>query len=242
MKAVRCTAADQPPGAESPGRGDVGLRRAGRRVARIRHRLGPAGPQPGAFPFYVGLVICGGQPRHLVAGDARADGRHCRPSSLDREQAQARRCLLPADAAVRRRCSVTSGIYVATALYLVFVMRVAGRLQVWSPRSATALRDRRALLSRARDVVPGSAPEGSARSRPRPLLTVADAGPPMENFASLMHGFCVALTTYHVAADDRRRAAGHPGRRPARPRRAQRRVAAAAADLHHGPGRRRSSC
>jgi hypothetical protein len=80
------------------------------------------GPEPGAFPFYVGLLVIAGSAGNLFAAWRK---RAQRAPFLD--AAQARRIVqfgLPMLAFVA--LAVTLGFYVATALYLCAVMRFQG--------------------------------------------------------------------------------------------------------------------
>ena len=80
------------------------------------------GPEPGAFPFYLGvLVIAGSAGNLLLAWRARTQ----RMPFLDAEQARRiARFALPMLGFVA--LAVTLGFYVATAIYLCAVMRFQG--------------------------------------------------------------------------------------------------------------------
>lgn len=85
---------------------------------------GDAGPEPGAFPFYMGLLVIGAS---LGTMFQAVKGRHDLQSVfLDREQAgRVASFLLPIVAFVT--VAMFLGLYVATALYLTFVMWRQGR-------------------------------------------------------------------------------------------------------------------
>lgn len=86
-----------------------------------------AGPQPGAFPFYVGSLVALASLGTLGLTLARryAGSQSLAEVFLDREQARrVGSFLLPMLAFVG--LSVTLGMYVATVLYLAFTMRVQG--------------------------------------------------------------------------------------------------------------------
>ena len=86
-----------------------------------------AGPQPGAFPFYVGSLVALASLGTLVLTLARryAGSQSLAEVFLDREQARrVGSFLLPMLAFVG--LSVTLGMYVSTVLYLAFTMRVQG--------------------------------------------------------------------------------------------------------------------
>ena len=91
-----------------------------------------AGPQPGTFPFYVGLAVALASlgtlgltlARRFAAPAGAGEGTSAEPF-LDRERARRVASFgLPLVAFVG--LSVTAGMYVATVLYLVFTMRVQG--------------------------------------------------------------------------------------------------------------------
>ncbi|MFA6968124.1 tripartite tricarboxylate transporter TctB family protein [Bosea sp. (in: a-proteobacteria)] len=98
-----------------------------------------SGPQPGAFPFYIGGLVALASVGTLVvtaagriAGSAGLD-----ELFLDRERGlRVLSFLLPLLAFVV--LSATLGMYVATILYLVFTMRFQGRYG-WPGTLATAL-------------------------------------------------------------------------------------------------------
>lgn len=98
-----------------------------------------SGPQPGAFPFYIGGLVALASLGTLVvtaagrfAGSAGLD-----ELFLDRERGlRVLSFLLPLLAFVA--FSATLGMYVATILYLVFTMRFQGRYG-WLGTLATAL-------------------------------------------------------------------------------------------------------
>jgi len=98
-----------------------------------------SGPQPGAFPFYVGLLIAFASLGTIVTAVGRrmAGSAALATSFLDGEQAKrVASFFLPLLAFVV--LSVTLGMYVAMVLYLVFTMRFQGRYG-WLPTAATAL-------------------------------------------------------------------------------------------------------
>jgi hypothetical protein len=93
-----------------------------------------AGPQPGAFPFYVGLLVIAASVGNLFEA-----WRKRRPAVVFLEAAQARRIAafgLPLLAFVG--LSLTLGFYVATALYLCGVMRIQGGYR-WLAAIAVAI-------------------------------------------------------------------------------------------------------
>lgn len=86
-----------------------------------------SGPQPGAFPFYVGLIIVAASLANLVRGALAGAG----PAFVDRLQArQAASFFLPIVAFVI--LTVTLGIYVGAALYLFGVMVFQGGYRWWT--------------------------------------------------------------------------------------------------------------
>lgn len=98
-----------------------------------------AGPEPGAFPFYTGLLVALASLGTLLltVGKRVAGNQGLQESFLD--AAQFRRVaafFLPLLGFVL--LSVTLGMYVATILYLVFAMRFQGGYG-WLPSLATAL-------------------------------------------------------------------------------------------------------
>lgn len=98
-----------------------------------------SGPQPGAFPFYIGGLVALASLGTLVG---TAAGRFAGSATLgelflDRERGlRVLSFLLPLLAFVV--LSATLGMYVATILYLVFTMRFQGRYG-WPGTLATAL-------------------------------------------------------------------------------------------------------
>ncbi|PZU92005.1 MAG: tripartite tricarboxylate transporter TctB family protein [Chelatococcus sp.] len=99
-----------------------------------------SGPQPGAFPFYAGLLVALASLGTLALTWRRrlsGVGTNLSETLLDRDQARrVAGFLLPMIGFVL--LSVTLGMYAATILYLVFAMRVQGRYG-WLPSLATAL-------------------------------------------------------------------------------------------------------
>lgn len=98
-----------------------------------------AGPEPGAFPFYTGLLVALASAGTLLLtiGKRLAGSAGLQETFLD--AGQFRRVagfFLPVVAFVL--LSVTLGMYVATILYLVFAMRFQGGYG-WLPALATAL-------------------------------------------------------------------------------------------------------
>ncbi len=86
-----------------------------------------AGPEPGAFPFYVGLLISLSSlgTLALTVGKRISGSETLQESFIDREQARrVAAFFLPLLGFVL--LSVTLGMYVATILYLVFAMRFQG--------------------------------------------------------------------------------------------------------------------
>ncbi|MBZ6075135.1 tripartite tricarboxylate transporter TctB family protein [Microvirga puerhi] len=80
---------------------------------------GDAGPESGAFPFYIGLLVIGASLGNLA--QMARDRSALQAVFLDREQAhRVGSFLVPMLAFVI--LAVTLGLYVATALYLAFVM------------------------------------------------------------------------------------------------------------------------
>ncbi len=84
---------------------------------------GAAGPEPGAFPFYIGLLIIAGSIG--VLGQAIRGRGGLQSVFLDREQA-IRVVSFFGPIVVFVILSVTLGLYVATALYLTCVMWLQG--------------------------------------------------------------------------------------------------------------------
>jgi len=92
------------------------------------------GPQPGTFPFYVGLLVVAAS-----AGNVFLAWRKRRGDRVFLDAAQARRVAafgVPLLAFVA--LSLTAGFYVATALYLGGVMRIQGRYR-WASCIAVAV-------------------------------------------------------------------------------------------------------
>lgn len=85
------------------------------------------GPEPGTFPFYVGLLVVFASAGNLLLAWRRRDAR----VFMKREQARRIAAFgLPLLGFVA--LSLTLGFYVATAVYLAAVMRVQGRYAWWS--------------------------------------------------------------------------------------------------------------
>ena len=98
-----------------------------------------AGPQPGAFPFYVGLAVALASLGTLGLTLARRRGGSAQLAEAFLDRARARRVAafgLPLLAFVA--LSATVGMYVATVLYLAFTMRAQGGYG-WLPTLAVAL-------------------------------------------------------------------------------------------------------
>jgi len=92
------------------------------------------GPQPGTFPFYVGLLVVAAS-----AGNVFLAWRKRRGDRVFLDAAQARRVAafgLPLLGFVA--LSLTAGFYVATTLYLGGVMRIQGRYR-WASCIAVAV-------------------------------------------------------------------------------------------------------
>lgn len=86
-----------------------------------------SGPEPGAFPFYVGLIIVAASLANLLRGVLAGAS----PAFVDRLQArQAASFFLPIVAFVA--LTVTLGIYVGAALYLCGVMMLQGGYRWWT--------------------------------------------------------------------------------------------------------------
>lgn len=86
-----------------------------------------SGPQPGAFPFYIGCLIALASLATLVSTVSRRVAGHAALEAAFLDPPRARRVaafLLPLLGFVL--ISVTLGMYVATILYLVFAMRFQG--------------------------------------------------------------------------------------------------------------------
>jgi hypothetical protein len=84
---------------------------------------GNAGPEPGAFPFYIGLLIIAASIGTLF--QATAGRQALRSVFLDKEQAK-RVAAFFGPILVFVPVALLLGLYVATALYLTFVMCVQG--------------------------------------------------------------------------------------------------------------------
>jgi hypothetical protein len=83
---------------------------------------GQGGPQPGAFPFYVGLIIVAASLGNLVQAV-----RKCDRAAVFVDGVQARRiAVFFGPMILFVIASIWLGLYVATALYLSIVMRVQG--------------------------------------------------------------------------------------------------------------------
>ncbi|TCR59402.1 tripartite tricarboxylate transporter TctB family protein [Bosea sp. BK604] len=98
-----------------------------------------SGPQPGAFPFYTGLLVALASLGTLAItiGKRFAGSGGLQEISLDGEQfRRVAAFFLPLLGFVL--LSVTLGMYVATILYLVFAMRFQGGYG-WLPSLATAI-------------------------------------------------------------------------------------------------------
>lgn len=88
----------------------------------------PSGPQPGTFPFYVGIIIALASLGNLVA--ALLPGRIAAEDLVTREQlGRIGQLVGPIVGFVV--ATLFLGLYVATALYMFFVMRVQGRYPTW---------------------------------------------------------------------------------------------------------------
>src|SRR3954471_9049352 len=84
---------------------------------------GDAGPEPGAFPFYIGLLVVAASVANLIPSLVKRDV--LRSVFLDRGQvARVASFFIPMIAFVV--LARLLGLYVASALYLTFVMRVQG--------------------------------------------------------------------------------------------------------------------
>ncbi len=97
-----------------------------------------SGPQPGAFPFYIGALVALASlgTLGLTVGKQVAGSAELRQSFIDGEKARrVASFLLPMLAFVA--LSVTAGMYLATILYLVFTMRFQGGYG-WLATLATA--------------------------------------------------------------------------------------------------------
>jgi len=92
------------------------------------------GPEPGTFPFYVGLLVVAGSAGNLISA-----WRKRRPGSVFVDGTQLRRIAafgIPMLGFVA--LAVTLGFYVATAIYLCLVMRYQGGYR-WVSSVAVAL-------------------------------------------------------------------------------------------------------
>jgi hypothetical protein len=87
-----------------------------------------SGPQPGAFPFYMGLLVVASSLGIIVQTVVTRAGR--RVVALDREQA-IRVATFFAPMALFVLAALVLGLYVATALYLFFVMWLQGGYRPW---------------------------------------------------------------------------------------------------------------
>lgn len=84
---------------------------------------GDAGPEPGAFPFYVGLLVVAASIGTLI--QSSIGRKRLQSVFLDHEQAR-RVASFFIPTAIFVVVSLLLGLYVAAALYLAFVMRVQG--------------------------------------------------------------------------------------------------------------------
>jgi Tripartite tricarboxylate transporter TctB family len=91
----------------------------------LEYKIGwdDGGPQPGYFPFYVGLVIMGGALGAAAQAIVRTDW--CTTASITREQAARVGTFFAPIVVFVALCSLV-GIYLAMALYLLFTMRLQG--------------------------------------------------------------------------------------------------------------------
>jgi hypothetical protein len=88
---------------------------------------GDAGPEPGAFPFYIGLLVVAASAGNFIQTIAHRHG--LQTVFLDREQAvRVASFFIPMIAFVV--IARLLGLYVAAALYLTFVMRVQGKYRL----------------------------------------------------------------------------------------------------------------
>ncbi|WP_332696261.1 tripartite tricarboxylate transporter TctB family protein [Bosea sp. (in: a-proteobacteria)] len=97
-----------------------------------------SGPQPGAFPFYCGLLIAFASAGTIVATVGRRMGGSVALAGTFLDREQGKRVLaffLPMVAFIV--LSVTLGMYFAMIVYLIFAMRFQGRYG-WLPSLATA--------------------------------------------------------------------------------------------------------
>jgi hypothetical protein len=86
-----------------------------------------AGPQPGYFPFYIGLIVVAGS-AGVILQTVAARRDYVRPF-VTREKAKRVVSFFLPVAGFVALCSVL-GIYTATALYLLFTMLVQGRYRL----------------------------------------------------------------------------------------------------------------
>ena len=87
-----------------------------------------SGPQPGAFPFYMGLLVAAASLGIILQTAITRAGR--RVVALDRTQAR-RVATFFAPMVLFVIGAVLLGLYVATALYLFFVMWLQGGYRPW---------------------------------------------------------------------------------------------------------------
>lgn len=87
-----------------------------------------SGPQPGAFPFYMGLLVAGSSLGIIAQTLVTRSGR--RVVALDRVQAL-RVATFFAPMVLFVLAAVFLGLYVATALYLLLVMWLQGGYRPW---------------------------------------------------------------------------------------------------------------
>jgi hypothetical protein len=88
----------------------------------------PSGPEPGTFPFYIGCLIAAASLGNLAF--ALKPGQHLGLEFLSREQlGRILHFVLPIFGFVI--ATLFLGLYVATALYMLFVMLVQGRYPLW---------------------------------------------------------------------------------------------------------------
>lgn len=95
---------------------------------RLGASWAPEGPQPGYFPFYVGLIICISSAINFIAGAARRGERN--PAFVDRD-ALKRVLVVLVPTAVFAALVAWLGIYVAGAIFIAFFMRWLGRYAWW---------------------------------------------------------------------------------------------------------------
>lgn len=88
----------------------------------------PSGPEPGTFPFYIGCIIAAASIGNIVL--ALRPGRDLGVDFLTREQlGRVLQFVLPIIGFVI--ATLFLGLYVATTLYMLFVMRVQGGYPLW---------------------------------------------------------------------------------------------------------------